>query len=127
VAGARPPVAWLVVAGGDHVAGDEGSFSWDGLVSDAPWIVGRASGSATAGVPLEIAFEPDGVRQATWATQWAPVADGAAGDPVPGASGGGEPIRLLPPAEAGPWSLALTATFGPGRTATWFWQIEVRR
>jgi hypothetical protein len=122
----RPPVATLAGVPGPPVAGDEGTFSWDGLVSDAPWVVGPARGAASVGQPLEVTFEPAGTGQATWQSRWAPVTDGVAGDPVPGGRGGSGQITLLPPDTPGTWSLQLTAMFGTGRSATWYWQLEVR-
>ncbi len=121
---ARPPEARLGDLSGDALPGDEGSFSWDGLTSDAPWIVGRSAGTARAGTKLTIRFAP-GVSQASWRARWAPVVGDGTGTPVDGGSGLDGAIELALPATPGAWSVQLTASFGAGRSATWYWRVEV--
>ncbi len=119
-----PPAALLAGAAGEPVAGDLGTFSWDGLVSDAPWIVGSARDSATAGAALAVRFDPT-LAVFSWRARWATVAKGQPGTPVAGGSGGDPAINLAAPGDAGTWSLQLSVTFSPERSATWYWQIRV--
>ncbi len=122
---ADPPLAMLAGSWDAPAAGALGTFTWDGLVSDAPWIVGTPTGDASSG-PMTVAFVP-GIAQATWQARWAPVVDGAAADAVPGDGGGSGAIVISPPGTTGDWSLQLTATFAAGYDATWYWRIEVAR
>ena len=120
---ADPPQAMLAGSWDAPVAGALGTFTWNGLVSDAPWIVGDPIGDASSG-PVTVSFDP-GLGQATWRAQWAPVVDGAAGDAVPGDDGASGAIVIALPGRPGDWSLQLTATFTAGYDATWFWRLEV--
>ncbi len=120
---ADPPTAMLAGSWDAPVAGALGTFTWNGLVSDAPWIVGDPIGDASSG-PVTVSFDP-GLGQATWLAQWAPVVDGAAGDAVPGGDGASGAIVIAPPGRPGDWSLQVTATFAAGYDATWFWRLEV--
>jgi hypothetical protein len=126
-AASPPPVA--VIAGLDRADafGDLGSYTWDGLSSESPWIVGATAGDAHPGAGLEIVLTPAwGLSR--WQALWAPVTGTEVGTPID--AGGGEEtggtLRVLAPPDPGPWSLALTADFGQGRNATWYWRIEVR-
>jgi hypothetical protein len=119
-----PPAAILSSGAGD-TAGDLGTFSWDGLVSDAAWIVGGAGAMAASGDSLSVTFRPADERPAGWQARWAKVVDSGPGAPSDGGSGAGPVIQLLAPATAGTWTLQLTSTFGPGRDATWYWRIEI--
>ena len=47
-----------------------------------------------------------------------------AGDVASGVDGVG-PVAIVAPGEAGAWSLQLEASFGQGRTGTWYWRLEV--
>ncbi len=123
-AASAPPAAVLGGVDGGPVAGDLGSFSWDGLVSDSPWIVERAGHSAAPGTRLRVAFE-DSPDQAAWTARWAPVRRRQAGTPRSAGSGRDERITIEAPNEAGPWSLQLQATFGDGRRAVWYWRVDV--
>ena len=49
---------------------------------------------------------------------------GGAGDVASGVDGAG-PVSVTAPREAGTWSLQLEASFGPGRSGTWYWRVEV--
>ena len=121
---AQPPDALLAGIAADPVAGDLGTFTWAGLTSDSPWIVGRAGGSATAGATLAVELRPD-VGEPTWVASWARVAGGEAqqpgdvSDPVTG------PVTFAAPVEPGTWSLQLFARFGVGRDAAWYWRVEI--
>ena len=121
---AAPPAAMLVGPTGAAAPGDLGTFSWDGLVSDSPWIVAASAGAVRTMDRLAVTLPPD-VAAAAWQARWAPVTGGQAGRPIDGGSGGGAPIRVSPPVTPGAWSLQLTARFGVGRSATWYWRVEV--
>ena len=120
---ADPPQAMLTGSWDAPVAGVLGTFSWNGLVSDAPWVVGDPIADASGG-PVTVSFDP-GLGQATWLARWAPIHDGAAGDAVPGGEGAGGAIVIAAPGRPGDWSLQLTARFAAGYDATWFWRLEV--
>ncbi len=122
----EPPAALLAGADGGPAAGDLGTFSWDGLVSDAPWIVGSAAGRTSVDATLTVTFDP-GQPVVSWRARWAAVADGGAGTPIAGGTGEGPAITLAAPANAGVWGLQLGVTFSPERSATWYWQIRVTR
>jgi hypothetical protein len=121
-----PPAARLAVLAGDAVDGDLGTFAWDGLVSDAPWIVGAARGTAAHDAVLSVSFEPGG-QVTGWRARWAPVSAGEAGKPADGGSGTGGDVLLTAPHAAGAWSLQLTVDFGAGRGASWYWRVRVTR
>ena len=122
---ADPPRAMLAGSWDAPAAGMLGTFTWDGLASDAPWIVGTPTGDVSSG-PMTVAFAP-GLAQATWQARWAPVVGGAAADAVPGGDGGTGTIVISPPRSPGVWSLQLTATFAAGYDATWYWRLEIVR
>lgn len=122
---ADPPQAMLAGSWDAPAAGSLGTFTWDGLVSDAPWIVGTATGDVSSG-PMTVAFVP-AIAQATWLARWASVVDGAATDAVRGGDGTTGAIVISPPASPGDWSLQLTATFASGYDATWYWRLEIVR
>lgn len=105
------------------VTGMESSFTWDGLVSDAPWIAGAPT-RAARGERLGVAFEP-GLVPVAWRAHWAPLVAGQPGTPREGGSGSGEPVAFEAPPLAGSWSLRITADFGPDRSASWTWQVDV--
>ncbi len=120
-----PPDAVLDGLAGPAARGDLGTYTWGDVSSDAPWIVGEPAGMARAGSTLAVAFlqpaEPTG-----WHARWARVTADQAGDRSAGEDGTGEPIELAAPSEPGAWSLQLTASFGDGHTATWYWRVAVR-
>jgi hypothetical protein len=125
-AGAPAPPAATLLGPAGPVAGDLGTFAWDGTGSDGPWIVSLEASSiapgATIGVQLAPPIAPD-----SWTARWAPVRDGVAGDPVASSAGEGGVIRLVAPGSPGSWSLQLEARFAPGRNATWYWRVETGR
>jgi hypothetical protein len=114
----------MAVDGGPATIGDLGTFSWNGLVSDSPWILGRAavavqsSGSLQADVAGRFA-----VRD--WIAQWARVVNG---DTQPGedaaAAGFRLPIVLNPPSP-GAWSLRLEVGYEDVGRANWYWRVDV--
>jgi hypothetical protein len=120
----EPPTALLVGTDGGPVAGDLGTFSWDGLVSDSPWIVQRSGDAAATGARLRVRFD-DSMDQTKWTARWAPIRRGEAATPQAAGSGDEGRIVIEAPAEAGPWSLQLEARFGDGRRAVWYWRVAV--
>jgi hypothetical protein len=125
-AAAEPPAARLAGLDRDAVAGDLGTFAWDGLVSDAPWIVGAARGTAAHDAALSVSFQPGG-QVTGWRARWAPVTAGEAGQPADGGSGTTGGVIVAAPHAPGAWSLQLTVDFGAGRTASWYWRVKVTR
>lgn len=119
-----PPRATLAGLTTGDLPGDPGTFSWDGFVSDAPWIVGPAEGTAPAAGRLSVSFSPAG-PQTAWQARWAPLDGTEPGTPVDGGAGTGGAIELRAPEDATAWSLQLVAWFGDGRNATWYWRVEV--
>ena len=120
----EPPRALLVGTAAGPVAGDLGTFSWDGLVSDSPWIVQRSGDAVASGARLRVRFGGS-AGQTAWTARWAPIRRREAGTPK--AAGSGEDGRIVveAPGEAGPWSLQLEARFGDGRRAVWYWRVAV--
>jgi hypothetical protein len=125
VPGAEPPQAVMIDLEEEPVAGDLGTFAWDGFASDSPWILGPAAGSAVAGADLAVELRPGG-NPSAWQASWARVADGQAAGPSDVSALRGGPIELVAPKDAGAWSLQLFARFGTGREAAWYWQVEVQ-
>ncbi len=121
---AEPPRAILVGALDGPEAGDLGTFSWDGLVSDSPWIVQRTGSPTTGGTRLRVRFDPRLQPQA-WIARWAPINHGDAGTPRDAGSGDDGRVAVEAPMGAGPWSLQLDATFAGGRRAVWYWRLSV--
>ena len=121
---AEPPGAtlWGIVSGTDD--GTLGSFTWNGAGSDAPWIVPRDASRAVPGAALGVAFAPS-ASPVDWRARWAPVTGSGAGDVASGVDGVG-PVAIAAPGEAGAWSLQLEASFGQGRSGTWYWRLAVR-
>jgi hypothetical protein len=120
----EPPRAILVGGADGPETGDLGTFSWDGLVSDSPWIVQRAGSPVTPGTRLRVRFDPR-LEPRAWIARWAPIRHGEAGSPQDAGSGDGGRVAVEAPMEAGPWSLQLDATFADGRRAVWYWRLGV--
>lgn len=120
--GGSPPAAALAgLAGGVTVAGDLGSFTWDGMASDGPWIVERVGARATIHARLTVTFA-GGALPRSWTASWALIRDASAGTPVAAGEGHGA-VSIRAPDAAGSWSLRLVASFGDGRSGTWFWRL----
>jgi hypothetical protein len=121
-----PSIAWpspppdAIIA---RIRGELGSYAWDGVFGDSPGILPRSGPRVAAGSVVAATMEGDNTA-ASWDAAWAPVRAGTAGAPTATASGAGS-VSLVAPRRAGTWSLRLTARFGPGREATWFWRVTV--
>lgn len=121
---AQPPRAQLAGLSSGPVDGDLGSYTWRDAGSDAPWIVGPHASTATAGATLRISFV--GTSAATWTASWAPVTGNVAGNPTSAAQGSGD-VTVRVPATAGDWSLQVTASFGAGTNASYYWRVVVSK
>jgi hypothetical protein len=119
-----PPVALLDDGAAGSVQGELGTFLWDGLGSDSPWIVPRAVTPVEPGAPLAVTLDP-GLAFLGWTARWAPVAAGSAGDPAAAATGPGAPIEMAAPMPPGAWGLQVEITFAEGRRAAWYWSVSV--
>jgi hypothetical protein len=119
-----PPTALLVGPVRGEVAGDLGSFSWDGFASDSPWIVEPAGNALAPGTRPRVRLRGDPVHGA-WTARWAPIEGRQTGRPVLAGRGGDDPIVVDPPPGAGSWSLQLEVTFARGRRAAWYWRVRV--
>jgi hypothetical protein len=118
-----PPAATLGgLAGSGTATGSLGSYTWAGGGSDAPWIVAKPAGTVKAGAPLLVTF--GGLEPTGWSAAWAKVIDGAAAAPTSG-SAGPSAVTLRAPSTAGQWSVRVTASFGPGANATYYWRVSV--
>jgi hypothetical protein len=107
------------------VAGDLGSYTWGGFISDSPWIV-EPSGEHVRRV-TELAVAVAQIVPDHWDAAWAPIANGRAGRDVSGGSGKDDaPIKLVAPTKPGSWSLRVEAWFGTQWHAAWFWRLEVQ-
>ncbi|MHB8958430.1 MAG: hypothetical protein ACYDAN_02270 [Candidatus Limnocylindrales bacterium] len=120
---AKPPVAVLRGLDGPAATGQLGSYTWGRDGSEAPWITGKVLGTAAAGALLDASL--GGATPASWTSAWAEVSSGTASSPSDGASGTGR-VGVAAPAKAGDWSLRVTATFGPGHNATYFWRLVIK-
>ena len=120
---ATPPAATLAVEGGDPVAGQLGSYTWDGGGSDSPWLPGTAI-TVGSGERLTGAIDPD-VAVAAWSARRVPAgtADGAG---AVGLGDGAAPIAFDAPA-AGHWSIQLTVGYADELgSAVYYWDVTVR-
>jgi hypothetical protein len=121
---AEPPDATLTGIASGAGVGALGSFTWDGAGTDAPWIVPADASRAAPGSALVVAFRPAGAPT-SWTARWAPVTAAGAGDVASGVEGTGPAVAITAPGEAGAWALQLQASFGQGRSGTWYWRLDV--
>jgi hypothetical protein len=123
--GAAPglPSAALDGPVGNPVNGDLGTYTWDGFASEAPWVVAGPPLAAAPGSALWVSF--GATAPLDWRAAWARVVGGVAGTPVGAAYGAGGAAAIRAPGTAGAWSLRVTASFGAGRNATWYWRVAV--
>lgn len=121
---AGPPVAGLDGLSGSTAAGVLASYTWDDIGSDGPWVVGPLAGTARAGTNLRVVVG-GAIAPVLWQARWALVEGTTVGSPVDGGSGSTGSISIRAPGTTGAWSLAVTASFGTGRSATWTWRVGV--
>ncbi len=118
-----PPAGVLSgLVAGRTARGELGSYTWAGGGTDAPWVVGPELATASEGSSLTVMF--GALVPLSWTAAWATVADGTAGSPTGEAAGSGV-VSVGAPSTGGDWSLRVTASFGPGANATYFWHLTV--
>ena len=117
-----PPTATLAGLTGGAATGALGSYTWAGGGSDSPWIPGKAAGTVKAGGALRATF--GGLTPADWSAAWATVANGAVGAPAGGTTGMSA-VSISAPPRGGTWSVRVSASFGPGANATYYWLVTV--
>ena len=122
--GGAPDAGLVGLEAGPTAAGILASWTWDGAGGDGMWVVRPPAGAVRVGSPLRIVLDGAPVTS-RWQAQWAATQGTSLGSPVPGGDGASNPIAIHAPGLVGSWSLAVMASFGVGRTATWTWQIEV--
>jgi len=122
-AGIEPPAASLSAEGGEPVAGQLGSFTWQAGGSDSPWLPGSAI-RVGAGEPLTVVLA-DVVGVAEWTARRVP-AGATDGSGAVGLGSGQAPIAFAAP-EVGTWSVQVVIRFADGvGDAAYYWAIEVR-
>lgn len=119
-----PPGASLAVEGGDPVDGEQGSWSWRGAASDAPWLPGfpihvganeRLTFNLRGAVPID-----------TWQAARVPPSAVPGGDGAIGMAEGAGPTVAFNAPPKGRWSLAVTVRFGDNLgDATYYWAVSV--
>jgi len=120
-----PPDAFLANPRGSPVRGDLGTYTWGGLVSDAPWIVQRSAAPMPASTRPTVTFA-GGAVPVSWIARWARVRGGEPGRPrAAGRGDGSAPLVVDAPPGPGSWSLRVEARFGEGARATWYWRVRV--
>lgn len=120
---AEPPSAALAAEGGDAVAGQLGSFTWNGGGSDSPWLPGTPI-ELGAGEPLTVTVA-DGVVVSDWSARRVPAGT-ANGSGAVGLGGGPAPITFRAP-DPGSWSVQVLVRFASGLgSASYYWQLTVR-
>jgi hypothetical protein len=119
---AEPPAASIAVKGGDAVAGQLGSFTWQNSGSDGPWLPGSPI-RVGSGEPLTLSLA-DPVGVANWTVSRAPA--GADGSGAIGmAEGTGEPVTFDAP-PAGSWSVHVDVWFADNLgSAAYYWLMTV--
>jgi hypothetical protein len=119
-----PPVASLESGVAGSFPGELGTFTWDGLGSDSPWVLPQGAVPVGPGSQLVVTLDPALAPQ-RWTARWAPVLAGSAGDPAAVAAGVGPDIGVAAPVAPGTWGLQVEITFAEGRRAAWYWSVSV--
>lgn len=119
----EPPPAVLAAEGGDAVAGQLGSFTWNGGGSDSPWLPGTPV-DVGAGEPLTVTVA-DGVVVSDWSARRVPAGT-ANGSGAVALGGGPAPVTFRAPGP-GSWSVQILVRFADGLgSASYYWQLTVR-
>ncbi len=121
---AGPPAAALTPVGADAVAGQLGSFLWQGTGSDAPWLVPPAAQAVHDPGPYLVTFAPS-ILVDSWTARWAPIVDGPAGDVAGFGEGGPGAVVLEGPDRPGTWSLQVDTRFAGGNQGAYYWRLEI--
>jgi hypothetical protein len=118
----RPPDLLLAAEGGDPIAGQLGSYTWDGAGSDGPWLPGSPM-TVGAREPLTARVGTDAVRVDSWTARIAPAEATSDEAAAPLAEGAG-PIVFDAP-DSGMWTIQLVVRFVGGGSATYAWRLTV--
>jgi hypothetical protein len=119
-----PPDATLTVEGGDPVVGEQGSWSWNGAASDAPWLPGHP---IHVGVGELLTFAMlERVPIEGWQVARVPPSSVPGGDGEVGmAEGTGQAVRFAAPPK-GTWSVSVTVQFADNLGgASYYWKVTV--
>ena len=119
-----PPAATITSIGGGPIPGQLGGFTWQGMGSDAPWLVPPAAQAVHDAGPYMVTFAPSHLVE-SWTARWAPVVDGMAGDVADSGQGGPGPVLLAGPDRPGTWSLQVDTVFAGGNRGAYYWRLEV--
>jgi hypothetical protein len=119
------PKAFLVGPIDQPVAGTLGSYAWDGVASDVPWLPASILGTVEASAGAALTLRVNGAVAGTWTAMAAPAGDGPAADPVAIGTGRGPGISFAAPG-AGDLVVAVSVAFTGGGDATWSWHVVVR-
>ncbi|HET9085207.1 MAG TPA: hypothetical protein VFN41_12485 [Candidatus Limnocylindrales bacterium] len=118
-----PPEARLAVEGGDPVAGQLGTYVWDGQGSDSPWLPGAAI-AVGRGEPLTVRVRP-AADVDSWSARIVRADSSGPDGATPLGEGTGTP-RFDAPAR-GAWTLEVHLAFGDDAgDASYFWRLDVR-
>jgi hypothetical protein len=114
-----PPEARLT-SGGVTVAGAVGTFTWDGVVSDSPWLPGS---DVRAGPGETLRIDLAGASPLRWSALIAP--GGSRGVGAADAGSGAASPTLKAPTSRGTWELAVKAIFAAGEVR-YHWRLTVQ-
>ncbi|MEI7745218.1 MAG: hypothetical protein WCK58_15900, partial [Chloroflexota bacterium] len=120
-----PPTAALAAAGGIPVRGELGTFTWEGMGSDSPFLVVSRDRALTGSGPFTVTIAPP-LAIADWSAAWVRVSGGTTIGRLVKLHGSGTEIAVAPPPVAGDWSLGVDIRFATGDTTAFYWRVEVR-
>lgn len=119
-----PPAATIKAIGGGPIPGQLGGFTWEGMGSDAPWLVPPADEAVLDAGPYMVTFARSPLVE-SWTARWAPVVDGTVRDVADSGQGGPGPMLLAGPDRPGTWSLQVDTRFAGGNRGAYYWRVEV--
>jgi len=114
-----PPEARLT-SGGVTVAGAVGTFTWDGIVSDSPWLPGS---DVRAGPGETLRIDLAGATPLRWSALIAPGGSGGVGMSDAGSGAAGPTLKS--PTIRGTWELAVKVVFASGEVR-YHWRLTVQ-
>jgi hypothetical protein len=119
----RPPTAAIAVDGGDPVAGELGSFTWENSGSDSPWLDGNPIHVGTGEILTLTLSEP--VEIDSWTASRVPQSRLNATTPVGLGEGAGGVVAFAGP-PVGTWSVNVNVWFVDNLgAASYYWLVEV--
>jgi hypothetical protein len=119
------PGALLVGGTGAEVPGTVGSYTWDAVASDTPWLPAGVLATSEAGAGDPLGVRIDGAAVAGWTAAAAPAADRIGLAATALGEGGGPEISFRAPA-AGDYVVLVHVAFVGGGDAAWYWHVVVR-